>query len=329
MILTQKYHSVSEIDEEFIPGLENLLQDYFPSFNWLIKREKLEPESTHFTYFLFFGNKHNAPVGFAGLSIKKSDEQSPWYKKLLKSNKDSLKVINWSTPGPGEEAFFFDPLYIKDGVTKSRELIKNYFERKDISWQSLTFSKAFSGIQESFAKNLSASSEKKVADTFIKSGNSYQHYLSERSQKMQDKIKLDWKILSTKYDLDIGDYNTFKSVFEYRKNGQLLYKELKKDSKVQININEKTHFITFETHDEVQAILFLIRGFRNHLFFDWKIFNENITSEMMIQLAVMKFYELEDVTFLHSLTEQDLSKSLEGAGFSGKNLLQVNFRKLK
>ena len=55
MIITQKFHSVHEIDEEFIPTLEVLLGSQIPSFDWIKAYEDSAPKDTHFTYYLFFG----------------------------------------------------------------------------------------------------------------------------------------------------------------------------------------------------------------------------------------------------------------------------------
>lgn len=326
MILTQKYHSASEIDEEFIPGLEILLREYFPSFKWLVQREKLEPDSIHFTYYLFFGSKHNDPVGFAGLSIHKCDDMEPWYKKFFtKKEKTSQKIVDWSTLGNGEEAIIFDPMYAKPALNKTKELISSYFNRNDVSMQTITFSRAYSEISLNQFK--SEKSEKKVANTLTKSGNNYQDYLTQRDQKFQQNIKTEWKKLSSTLDMDIGDFQNFKSVFEYRTEGQVLYKQLKKDPRIALHILEDTNYITFEKDNQIQAILFLIHGVKGHLFFDWKIFNPEVSQEMMIQLSIMKFYETESATYLHPLTIYELSKKLEFAGFSERNLIQMNFKK--
>lgn len=325
MILTQKYHSASEIDAEFIPGLEGLLREFFPSFKWLVQMEKLEPESTYFTYYLFFGNKHNAPVGFAGLSIQKCSHSTSWLKKLLNKTETPKKYVDWSIQSSSEEAIVFDPMYVRDGVKKTKELIDSYFKRDDISWQTITFSRAYSEM--STVNNLSERSEKKIANTLIKSGNNYQHYLMERPLKLQKAIKLGWKELYSSLNFDIGDFNSFKSVFEYRKNGQELYKKLKKDPRILIHTKESINYVTFEKEGEIQALIFLIHGVKGHLFFDWVLYNSSVSKEMLIQLCIMKFYEFDEFTYLHPLTQESYSKELERVGFSERSLLQINFKR--
>ena len=57
MIITQKYNSAADIDPEFIPDLEKLLSDCVPSFEMIKQNEQKADDSTHFAYYLFFGQK--------------------------------------------------------------------------------------------------------------------------------------------------------------------------------------------------------------------------------------------------------------------------------
>jgi hypothetical protein len=326
MILTQKYHSATEIDAEFIPGLEALLRDYIPSFDWIKNWEKSAPENTHFTYYLFFGSRHNDPVGFAQVAIEPMQMGTPWYRKLF--NKETPgKIVRWTTPGSSSEGMIFEPMYAKPGVAKAKKIIHNYFDRDDISWQSVTFSQAYQELEDSVDAPKERS-EISLADTFVKSGNSYQNYLDELPSDMKKTIKQDWKFLSVDEQMDIGDFEFFKEIFAYRDRGQVLYKNLKKDSEVVPYVSEETSYVTFEKDNEIQAILFLIKGHGNHYFFSWKCFNENITPQMLTQLAVMKFYELQDATHLHNLGAND-HVYLKKVGFSSRRLMQVNFRKTR
>ena len=101
MILTQKYHSASEIDQEFVPTLEELLKEYVPSFEWIKKNEIHCPESTHFHYYLFFGNKHNAPVGYAQVAIRPDikPEATFWQKLIKKTTERKRKQAQRRIPG--------------------------------------------------------------------------------------------------------------------------------------------------------------------------------------------------------------------------------------
>lgn len=328
MILTQKYHSATEIDPEFLPGLDRLLKDYVPSFEWIKNFELSSPESTHFTYYLFFGDRNNEPVGFAQLAIANSAEERPWYRKFF-SNSPKTKHVRWTTPTSTTEGFIIDPFYAKKAMGKTKSIIQSYFERTEISWQSLTFSKVYNGLENIDGLTSHKSSQHQIANTLVKSGSNYQNYLEQRTEKCSKEIQENWKVLSSKMQIEIGDFKTFKSIFEYRSSGKNLYKNLKKDLTITPYLAEKTTFITFEKHQEIQAILFLIEGQSQHYFFDWKVYSSEITIPMLIQLAVMKFYEINDATHLHPLCQKDHFHYLEQAGFSSKSLYQVELNRTR
>ena len=71
MLLTQSFNSVNEIDGDFVPALEQLLAQYIPSFQSLQDYEKNAAKDNLFSYYLFFGKKTNAPIGFAQVEFEK------------------------------------------------------------------------------------------------------------------------------------------------------------------------------------------------------------------------------------------------------------------
>ena len=70
-MLIQKYHNIHAIDLEFIPGIEDLLENEITSFDELTKWVDRAPENIHFGYYLFFNPVKNSPVGFAMLQMTK------------------------------------------------------------------------------------------------------------------------------------------------------------------------------------------------------------------------------------------------------------------
>ena len=328
MILTQKYHSLLEIDPEFIPGLEALFIDYAPSFEWFKNFESNAPQSTHFTYYLFFGDRNNVPIGFAQVAISPCVQVRPWYRKFF--NTSSKKQLNWWTPTSSCEGVIVDPFYSKKAIDKTKDIILGYFDRSEIEQQSLTLSSAYDEINKDQQMELrSKKYAKKIANTLVKNGNSYENYLEQQSEQTRKLTQKNWKMLYSTMNIEIGDFSSFKAIFEYRSNGANLYKNLKKDQEITPYLSEKTTYVTFEKEKEIQAILFLVQGQRNHYFFDWKIFNSKITAQMMIQLAILKFYEINHATHLHPLFATNYFKLLEEAGLSGKGLSEVTLNKTR
>ncbi|MCO4755821.1 MAG: hypothetical protein KC478_15170, partial [Bacteriovoracaceae bacterium] len=144
MIISQKYHSSSEIDSEFIESLELLMRDQSPCFEWIKLKEKSAPENTHFSYFLFFGETCNSPIGYAQLSILNESKKKSLLGMFKKCEK--TKTIQWIAPGSTSEGVIFDPAYLKDGMTKANSIFKEYLKRKEVVEQTLTLSEECAGL---------------------------------------------------------------------------------------------------------------------------------------------------------------------------------------
>ena len=90
MILCREFSSIHEIDIEFIPTIENLLAATLPDINILKTEEQNKSDQEYFVYHLFFGNRTNAPIGFAKAVVHIDKEVKPTFlNKLL--NKDGLE----------------------------------------------------------------------------------------------------------------------------------------------------------------------------------------------------------------------------------------------
>jgi hypothetical protein len=71
MLITQRFHSLKEIDSEFIPALELLMQEYSQNFQAWVEKEEKSPIDITFNYWLFFGPTQNSPVGIAQVMLGK------------------------------------------------------------------------------------------------------------------------------------------------------------------------------------------------------------------------------------------------------------------
>jgi hypothetical protein len=223
MIITQKFHSVHEIDEEFIPTLEELLGGQVPSFDWIKSYEDQSPESTHFTYYLFFGNKHNSPIGYAQMALRPQEApKTPWWKKIFGTKQtaaENYKSVEWNLFNRCE-GIVFEPRYIKPGMLKAQELFQEYQTRSDIGAQIININEHHSVARPTENFEVCPSFL-----TFIKSCENYQEYINQLGQHNKEFVEALWREGNKVYS--IGEYPSFKEVFQY-KNARELYRELKK-----------------------------------------------------------------------------------------------------
>lgn len=333
--MTQKYHSALDIDPEFIPSLEKLLSECVPSFEWIKNYETSSPEETHFTYYLFFGNKHNAPVGFAQIAIEQSKTnptKESFIKKFFSKATDKIKKANWQMPGSLREGVIFEPMYSKMAIGKTQNIFNEFSCRDDIQLQSLRFSKAYADISETLGFKSNLKNEKTIPDTLVKNQTSYEAYLNSLPTDTQKEIKTEWKAIH-KNQYKLGEYENFKDVFAYRENGAQTYKAFKVNPKINKYIKENTQFLTIETNDHILAIIFFIKGHGHHYFYDFLKVNEqasNGLSDLILnQFAIMKFYEREDSNRLHLLSQKVDLDLFKKQGFTTRDQIELSVVKSK
>jgi len=309
MLITQKYHSAFEIDKEFIPSLELLLQDDIPSFEWVKYQEEKTPKDVHFTYYLFFGEKHNAPVGFAQACIHNREGHGSLLGKFLGQNRREKSLI-WSMQGDHFEGMIFDPNYLREGITQAKKLIHEYNDREDINFHFVKINKRHTEDLKSL--NPVKSHTERIMDGLLKSCESYQEYLNSLSTPIQNNLKLLWKELYQNPKFKMGEFETFKDCFTYKTQGSQQYQEFKNHEKLEIYKNFADFFYTLETKEEVLAILFFIKGSSGHLFCDFFTIDRSIDKDLLIQACIMNFYEHPDFSHLHFLGQsRDLNRFID------------------
>jgi hypothetical protein len=300
MLITQKYHSAFEIDPEFIPSLEELLQDNIPSFEWIKYQEKKTPEDVHFAYYLFFGDKHNAPVGFAQACIHNREGHGSFLGKFLGQNKREKSLI-WSMQGDHFQGLVFDPNYLKEGIQKAKTLINEYNARDDINYHFVKINAR--NTQDLIALNPLKTQKEQILDGLIKNEDSYEDYFKSLSPAIQKHIKNLWKDIYQEPRFKLGEFSSFKDCFSYKTNGHKQYQELKNSEKLELYKNFTDSYYTLETNEEVLAIIFFIKGKSDHVFCDFIALNRDIDKDLLIQVCIMNFYDNMDYTHLHFLNQ--------------------------
>lgn len=334
--MVQKFHSIHDIDSEFIPSLEILLQEDVPSFKNLIEKHDQAPAGDVFTYFLFFGPTQNTPIGFAQLCLHSlpGDDLITWKDKIFKFwKKEHLhwKQVTWKVGDGNSGLFVFDPRFSRSGKEKIQELIYEYESRPEIKSQELFFIKGLQDFQSGWSTDNKWSKDRFVLEPLIKSSKSYQDYLGSLHQDVSAQIKQGWKDLHQKSQVELGDYLSAK---ETPQTIPIDEKVLKLWEKLGVQI------LTFEKDLKVLGCLVVQRGKNGNIFFEPFPFETHdqaiVVDELYTQYALLKFFEMPDARKCHMLKfgtklvfdEKEDLKFFQEQGFQFKTIIQSFSSKL-
>lgn len=299
MLIVQKFHSIHEIDPEFIPSLETLLEEDMVNFNHLVRLHDQSPSSYFFTYFLFFGPTQNSPIGLAQVCLKliPSKNYLPWFSALKFWNKDHKhwKQATWEIAEGQSGLCVFDQKYSRSGKEKVQQILDEYVNRDDIQAFELYCLK---GQQEFNFKNFTNNSLKELFTLapFSKKVQTYQDYLENLSQDVRNSIKESWSELHKKFKVQLGDSDL----------DQNFSSKLPVDEKIfQGWIQDKAQILTFEKDQKILGCIIVLKGKNGNIFFEPVPFepqSESIVSDVIyIQYALIKFFDISGAKKFHLL----------------------------
>lgn len=298
MLIVQKFHSIHEIDPEFILNIEFLLQEDIASFGTLIQRHDDAPEGHVFTYFLFFGPTQNTPIGFAQLRLipVPADDYIPWYKRFSKANKDKelWKQMTWEIGDGSSGLCVFDPRFARSGKEKMQSIMKEYEERPTVMATEMYFIKGLQDFSNSWEVKNQWSKELYVLEPFTKAFKTYPDYLGSLNQDIQKQIKESWKALHKKENIQLGDY---PSPLETPKTLPIPSEQLELWDKWGAQV------LTFEKDLKVLGCLLILKGKNGNIFFEpfpFEAEGESLVSdELYTQYAILKFFEMPEARKCH------------------------------
>ena len=272
---------------------------------------------------MFFGQKTNAPIGFA--SIKINQEERPSKKSFLdklRKKKEQKAKLDWTMPGSLKEGLVFDPQYIQHACPKALAIFNEYQQREDVEGQKILFSTAYQGLTQTQQNQVLESFS--IAETLIKNKDSYQEYLGSLSSEKMAEIKEGWKSIR---QYNLADHTHFKEAFAYKSKGAEQYKKLKSSEPVAtyLQLDCPMEFLTIENENEVLALTIFFEGKNGNAFYDVVLSNAGVTASH--QLAIMRFFEREHLHRLHYLGDEPISNSLIGCGFTQREQFRVSVEK--
>lgn len=336
MLMVQRFHSIHEIDPEFVTNVETLLQEDVPSYDVLVQKHDTAPATDSFTYFLFFGPTQNAPIGFAQLSLRKIPwaPYLPWWERLCFWKKDHLhwKEVIWKLGDGTNGLAVFDPRFARSGKEKVQELIKEYEGRSDIMAQNLLCVKGLQDYGPSWSEGVKSTRELYVLEPLPKAHKSYQDFLESLDREVKAQIKSSWKTLHKDAGMKLGDY---PNPLEAPKSIPLDREQLERWGL------KGHHLLTFEKDGNVLGCLLIQKGKGGNVFFEPFIFEAEdqpiITEVLYTQYALLKFFEIPEARKCHLMRSGAKLVFEERAdlafftdqGFSAKTILQSFASRLK
>ncbi|HXH73494.1 MAG TPA: hypothetical protein VNJ08_00915 [Bacteriovoracaceae bacterium] len=298
MLIVQKFHSIHEIDPEFIANIETLLQEDVANFDALVQRHDQAPSTDVFTYFLFFGPTQNAPIGFAQLSLRQIPWRNylPWWRRLMFWKKDHLhwKQVTWQLGDGSHGLYVMDSKFARTGKEKIHELIKEYEARPDIQAAGIFCIKGLQDFQVSWDTGTKTMKEVYVLEPLTKAFKSYQDYLASLDPEIRGQIKAAWKTLHINETIKLGDYPTpAEAPTALPIEPDLLKVWAKWGAQV----------LTFENGGTILGCLLVLRGRSGNIFFEPFLFEPEgsplVSEELYTQYALLKFFEMPDARKCH------------------------------
>lgn len=336
MLIVQKFHSIHEIDPEFVANIEVLLQEDIPNFNSLVKQHDSAPATDVFTYFLFFGPTQNAPIGFAQLCLRSIPWKDllPWWKRLMFWNKEHLhwKQVTWQMVDGSMGLCVFDPKFARTGKEKMQQIIKEYETRDDIMSQRFFYLKGLQEFQVNWKEHLKWSKESYVLEPLSKSAKSYQQYIENLKPEVQKQVKQSWKALHTNQEIKLGDYRNAKDT-----PNTLPVKEDILDYWQKCG----AQVLTFEKDLKILGCLVVFQGKNGNVFFEPFPFepseNAIVPDEIYTQYALLKFFEMPEARKCHLMKfgaklifdEKEDLDFFQAQGFQLKTVSQSFYSRLK
>lgn len=133
MLITQKFYSLKEIDAEFIPAIEELIKGSYACFKDWQRHEKRATRHTSFSYFLFFCQKHNTPIGITQVTLTDiSSKKRSGLLSFFSAREQGGKKVKWGFDSPYPAIAFYQHEYQALILDKLNKLIHQYEQRTEV-----------------------------------------------------------------------------------------------------------------------------------------------------------------------------------------------------
>jgi hypothetical protein len=299
MLITQKYHSLDEIDDEFLPALIELFSAYIPDVDWLKQAEKTASDNIFFHYYLFFDQHRNDPIAIACLNIERFSKKIFWNKRKTHEN------LSWRFPFPIFKGLILNPIYQRQTELVLIKIAKQIAIEKKAPCYSVYLHESESQSFES--KQLITTHE--LNQCFLKS---YSNIESLIESLNYDLGQLHQELTNSISHLAINTCfkRDFKEIFIDRKDGREMYLKYKAIPELKRWIQREASYIVLEQNEKVFAIITLLKK-DNYLYVDLYCLNDQYRDIEKICLFLIYdyFYRDKALTRLVSIYQFQLSET--------------------
>lgn len=295
MLLTQKFHSLNEIDPEFITSLENLLHEEWPDFQCWKADEQNSPVHDTYTYWLFFGPTHNAPVGVTQLCLRKlnPEKSNVWWRKVGKVfgiKSADHRLAAWSLGSCTEGPALFDPRFSRSGREKFWELQKEVEARPEVIAESIILPQGWGHPRPAWNEITHENREVwQGLRPMDKRHKLYQDYLGTLPLAQRTIIQNGWKKIHDA-KVKLGDFPTLASRED-------LLKECP-DFDQKVFSDKHGGLLTFQKDNKLLGALHFQKGQQGTWFFEPIPLetqgSEVVDDQLYVQYALLKWHEISE-----------------------------------
>ena len=213
MLLTQKFHSLNEIDPEFTASLEQLLHEEWPDFNAWKNAEQQAPPDDTFIYWLFFGPTQNARIGVTQVRLHKlnPEKSNPWWvkaRKIFGLKTPDHRMAMWELGSGNEGPALFDARFSRSGREKFWELQKEVEARVEILAEAIILPQGWAAPRPAWEEIPFENREQwQALKPLEKKHKLYQDYLGTLQADPRKEIQKSWKKLHEE-GVKLGDFPT-------------------------------------------------------------------------------------------------------------------------
>lgn len=293
MLLTQKFHSLNEIDPEFISALEQLLHEEWPDFNtWKLFEQNSPPEDTYI-YWLFFGPTQNTPVGATQVRLRKlnPEKTNPWWMKVGKMfgmKPADHRMAVWEMGSSSDGPAVFDARFARSGREKFWKLHHEVEVRSEVLVESIVLPQGWGTPKPAWPE---VAQEKRdswqALRPFEKKHKLYQDYLGGLENRAD--IQAGWRKLH-EGNIKLGDFPTLNSREELAK--ECPQADLRQFEKFPGGL------LTFQHEGKLLGAVHYQKGQAGTWFFEpvpLETQGEEIVGDLLyVQYALLKWHEISE-----------------------------------
>jgi hypothetical protein len=333
-MLVQKYNSIFEIDAEFIPGIEDLLEDDFINFGSLKEWSKTLDPNIHFCFVLFFNPVKNSPVGFAMLQMFKVFNEN---KKGLFNffNKPTQKTyLNWEIPGRTGVGLVFNPFFEEKVIDKFMSVKQEFEKREDVIHEEIVTSSIYLQELNIIKEKYKVSPSDFIIGPLKKTFNyveEYFHSINLEYTKEYENLISFFKENKSK----IETFDSLKNIFRNKENGSDLYLNLRKHPTLSMIKNHVKNFIVITENSQIVSLIAFSQNTRKDTFVDIIHLSPNTINQVRANtylfLIVDHFFHLEESNKMLLCSEVFDRQCLKRFNINiiNKNVLRTSFKENK